>query len=353
MSCNNHLTAKVLIKSAVLEYLNKPLSIIESIEIPLLKKGQILIKMSYAAVCHSQLMEIRGKRGEDKYLPHMLGHEGVGEVIALGDGITKVKLGDKVILGWIKGEGLDAGGTVYQCGDKKINAGAITTFSNYSVVSENRVVILPDGFDEKLAVLLGCALPTGSGMVLNELKPKEGASVVVLGLGGIGLSSLIALSEFKLKHIIALDVEPNKLELAKKLGATQTYLTDKKGIVKFKEKFPDGVDYVLESAGLCQTIELGFSLLNKQGLCLFASHPEFGEKISIDPHELITGKTIKGSWGGSSFPDKDIPKIAKIIANSKLPVDLLLSNTYRLADINQAISDLEQRKIVRALISFI
>jgi S-(hydroxymethyl)glutathione dehydrogenase/alcohol dehydrogenase len=340
------------ITAAVLVNINTPIQI-KQLNVPELKEGQVLIKLAYSGLCHSQLMEVRGKRGQDKYLPHLLGHEGVGRVIAIGEGVSKVHKGDRVVLGWIKGDGLESNGQTYQSVDgETINAGAVTTFSDYAVVSENRVVLCPKEISSKVAVLFGCALPTGAGMVLNELKPEAESSVIVLGLGGIGLSALIALNEFKLANIIAVDIEPEKLVLAKKLGATHTFLSNADGIEHYKQEFPEGVDYALESAGLCKTIELAFSLIKKQGLCLFASHPAFGEKISLDPHELICGKTIKGSWGGNSFPDIDIPKLAKIITKNNLPVDLLLSDTYSLMDINQALTDLEQRKIVRALISF-
>ena len=302
------------INAAVLVETNKPL-VIKKLHCPQPQFGQVLIKLAYSGLCHSQLMEVRGKRGQDKYLPHLLGHEGVGTVIEVGEGVSKVNKDDRVVLGWIKGEGLESKGQTYQSIDGEIiNAGAVTTFSDYAVVSENRVVLCPKEISSKVSVLFGCALPTGAGMVLNELKPKVGSSVLILGLGGIGLSALIALNEFKLADIIAFDIEPKKLILAKKLGATHTFLTNKQDINKFKQTFPSGVDYALESAGLCQTIELAFSLIKKQGLCLFASHPEFGEKISLDPHELICGKKIKGSWGGNSSPDTDIPKLAKIIA---------------------------------------
>ena len=143
------------ISAAILEQINQPLAIYHDIETPQLKAGQVLVKIHYAGLCHSQLMESRGGRGEDKYLPHMLGHEGVGEVVELGAAVNKVAVGEQVVLGWIKGEGLDAGGSVYQQGQRSINAGAVTTFSNYAVVSENRLVTLPKNFNQKTAVLLG------------------------------------------------------------------------------------------------------------------------------------------------------------------------------------------------------
>lgn len=341
---------KLVARAAVLEKLNSPLAVL-NVEFPPLVSGQVVVKIHYAAVCHSQLMEARGHRGEDKFLPHMLGHEGVGEVVKIGEGVTKVALGDTVIVGWIQGEGINAGGTQYTSNNQVINAGPVTTFSTYAVISENRLIVKPKTLDDKSAVLLGCALPTGAGIVLNQLKPEQGASVVILGLGGIGLSALLVLKHFSPAHIIALDIEESKLALAKELGATHIFNTDTEGLSAFHKEFPNGVDYAIESAGTTKTIQIAFSLLKRDGKCIFASHPPSGDKISIDPYELICGKQLIGSWGGASQPDIDIPIIADIIEKHQLPIEKLLSDEYSLDQINDALADLEHRKITRALIN--
>ena len=341
------------ISGAVLEKTGQPLVIHHDIEIPKLKSGQLLVKLSHAGVCHSQLMEVRGKRGEDKFLPHLLGHEGVGRVVEIGADVVKVSQGDNVVLGWIKGLGLDAGGCQYQQGNRFINSGAVTAFSTYAVVSENRVVKLPQGISPKTAVLLGCALPTGAGIVLNQLKPKHNSTVGVYGLGGIGLSALLAMNHFKPQNIIAFDIEENKLKLAKELGATHCYSVDEEGITQFNKDFPLGLDSIVEAAGKTSTIEAAFSLIKRGGgRCIFASHPPVGELIKLDPFELICGKSIEGSWGGATQPDQDLPIIVDIINKYQLPVEKLLSNEYSLEQINQALDDIEQRKVTRAVITF-
>ena len=151
------------IKAAVLFEIGKPLQIREITSNPL-KKGQVLIKILYSGICRSQLMEVQGLRGDDKWLPHLLGHEGSGIVEAIGEGVTKVKPGDEVILTWIKSSGLEADYAIYNYKDSVINSGAVTTFSNYSIVSENRVVKKPVNIPFDLAILFGCALPTGAGI---------------------------------------------------------------------------------------------------------------------------------------------------------------------------------------------
>jgi S-(hydroxymethyl)glutathione dehydrogenase/alcohol dehydrogenase len=340
-----------MMRAAVLTETNCLLEIVNDIEVPLCEPGQVLVKILFSGLCHSQLMEVRGHRGKDKYLPHMLGHEGVGLVQDIGQGVSKVKVGDKVVLGWIKSLGKDVSSTVYNSPKGKINAGAVTTLSDYSIVAENRLVKLPPGINEKAAVLLGCALPTGAGIVLNQLKPKHNSTVGVYGLGGIGLSALLAMNHFNPQAIVAFDIEDNKLALAKELGATHCYSADEKGIAQFKEDFPLGLDGIVEAAGKTSTIETAFSLVKRGGgRCIFASHPPSGEQIKLDPFELICGKSIEGSWGGGSQPDQDLPIIVDIINKYRLPVEKLLSNEYSLEQINQAFDDLEQRKITRALI---
>lgn len=342
------------LKAAVLVETGKDIKIIEGIQIPALSQGQVLVKIRYAGVCHSQLMEARGARGHDAYLPHMFGHEGVGQVVKTGEGVTKFKAGDDVILGWIKADGIDAGGCKYEGPDGTIiNSGAVTAFSDYAVISENRLVLKPPHTPDDLSVLYGCALPTGAGLVINELKPHENASIAVIGLGGIGLSALMAAKAFAPHILVAVDIEDSKLALARELGATHVFKADDKDLIKKIQALTDnkGVDYAVEAGGLVKTIEMGFDLIRRGGgELIFASHPKAGDKIALDPFELICGKAIRGTWGGGSKPDRDIPLLDKMYSEGKLRLEPLLSHRYALEEINQALSDLESRKIVRALL---
>jgi len=343
-------------KAAVLLNDSEKLKIISNIELPSLERGQVLVQLAYSGVCHSQLMETRGFRGEDKYIPHLLGHEGSGKVVAIGPEVTKVKAGDLVILGWIKGKGMETGGVQYSCNSYPniINAGAVTTFNEYAIVSENRVTILPKGIPLDIAVLFGCALPTGIGIVMNELKPVNNSTIAIFGLGGIGMSALIATKLFKLKKIIVIDISEKKLKLAKSFGATHiinSLKNDPVETIKLITKNFDGVDYAIEASGKSEVIEKAFgSIKKKGGICIFASHPKFGEKISIDPFELISGKQIRGSWGGGANPDIDIPIIAELYLKGELPLEKLLGKRYKLDEINSAIDDLENNTFGRPII---
>jgi S-(hydroxymethyl)glutathione dehydrogenase/alcohol dehydrogenase len=338
-------------KAAVLEKLGSPLTIRKEIQAPELVRGQVLVELAYSGVCHSQLMEARGKRGVDRYLPHLLGHEGTGRVLKIGKDVTKVSPGDWVILGWIKGSGIDAAGAEYHHHGEVINAGAVTTFNDRAVISENRITKLPPGIPLDVGVLLGCAIPTGAGIVTNNLKPRPGSTVAIFGLGGIGLSALMALQLFECKKIIAVDLSDSKLDLAREFGADEVInASDSELMNKIKEYSFGGVDYSIEAAGQTSTIELAFSSLKKNGTCIFASHPPFGEKISIDPFELISGKKIFGTWGGGCDPDRDIPRFAELYRMGKLPLHKLLSKRYTLDQINDALEDLELSRVNRPLV---
>lgn len=346
-------TTALRFSAAVLKMPNSPLRIRHDIEPPVLRHGQVLVKLAYSGVCHSQLMEVRGKRGDDKYLPHLLGHEGSGIVVETGPSVTKVCPGDRVILGWIKGSGIEAGGVQYKCEDGVINSGSVTTFNDYAVVSENRCVKIPEGVPMDVAVLFGCAVLTGAGIVTNTVRPAKGSSVAIFGLGGIGLSALMALKLFDCASIIAVDISENKLQLAREFGATHTINASEHDPVEAIRELTNGrgADYTIEAAGRSETIEQAFDAVRRGGgLCVFASHPEHGGRISLDPYELICGKQIMGSWGGASNPDRDIPLFAKLYLEGKLPLDKLLTQRYRLDEINQALDDLEQNRVGRPLI---
>lgn len=342
-------------KAAILSKLNQPLEVIFKVKLTSPGPGQVLIKLAYSGVCHSQLMEVRGRRGHDAYLPHMLGHEGSGKVIEVGDGVTKVSPGDLVVLGWIKSSGLDGGGVEYECEclPHLINAGGVTTFNEYALVSENRIVPLPSGIPLDIAVLFGCAVPTGAGIITNDLQPAPGSTLAVFGLGGIGLSALMATMLYQCEKVIAVDVSQEKLALAKSFGATHVINACVSDPVDEIRMITNGigVDYAVEASGQAFVIEQAFASVRRGGgVCVFASHPAQGSSISIDPYELICGKQIRGSWGGSSNPDRDVPKFAQLYLEGKLPLAKLITKRYPLDDINEALDDLENQRVGRPLI---
>src|ERR1039458_450905 len=177
--------------------------------------GQVLVKMICAGICGAQLQEISGQKGDLSFLPHLLGHEGCGIVTAIGNGVTHVKPNDKVVLHWRTGAGCAAALPTYS---KGVKAGPVTTFSEYVIVSENRVTAVPEEFPEDLCALLGCALSTALATIENVAKVKWGESVMVIGCGGVGLSLIYAATLAHAHPIVGVD-QYDKSEWVNALGA--------------------------------------------------------------------------------------------------------------------------------------
>jgi S-(hydroxymethyl)glutathione dehydrogenase/alcohol dehydrogenase len=343
-----------MMKATILHELNKPLKI-EDIAIPDILEGQVLVKISASGLCHSQLNEIRGRKGPDKYLPHTLGHEGAGIVEAVGPKVAKVKKGDHVVLSWIKGKGINAAPPLYFAGKKKINSGQLSTFNEFTVTAENRLTPIKKEMPLDLAALLGCAVSTGMGAIINDAHVKEGDSVAVFGVGGIGLSAVHAASILKASKVIAVDVNESKLKMANELGATVAINAKKDDVVKkiLAQTDGKGVDYAIESAGLVVTMEQAFeSIRNNGGKAIIVGNIPPGNKISIDPFSLICGSQIVGSWGGGTDPDRDIPKYVDLYLSGKLKLDKMLTHRFKLEELNKAFDLLERGDIGRAIVQF-
>ena len=339
-------------KAVVLVKTNQPLRLLE-LEIPKLKPGQVMVNIAYSGVCRSQLNEVKGINGKDEYLPHTLGHEGSGVVLEVGQGVKKVKPGDHVVLTWIKGVGCDVTSTIYQNAEGSVNSGAISTFMQKTVISENRLVVIPKEMPLKEAALLGCAVPTGAGIVLNSAKVKPGDTVAVFGAGGIGSCSIIAASAMDAEKIIALDFVDHKLELAQQIGATHVVNVAKNDPLTEIMNITDGkgVDYAIESAGRKVAMETAFqSVRYGGGTCILAGNLPYEDKISLDPMELIRGKKIVGTWGGETKPDEDIPKYVDWYLSGRIKLSELITDVYQLIDINLVFDDLGNGKVLRALI---
>lgn len=329
-------------RAAVLEELGQPLRILE-IDYPQLCDGQVLVQLLYSGVCRSQLMEVQGERGNDNYLPHLLGHEGSGVVIAIGPGVTKVQPGQSVIIGWIRSTGISAPNPVFWSQGRRINAGPATTFSEMTVVSENRVYLKPEGVSDKAAVLFGCALLTGTGMVLNEMPPSKSDKIVVLGLGGVGMSALLGTLVVRPETIIAVDSSATRRNLALALGADFALDPRHPNFVQVVREITDGgADYCYESAGRTDTIELALDCVKFEGgEVLFASHPPAWDRIRLDPFDLIRGKKLRGSWGGGSQPDSDIPRVVSAVNALGIDLNCLLGSVFPLDRVNMALKYLE------------
>ena len=236
-----------------------------------------------------------------------------------------------------------------------LQANFTQVFTTHMIRDEEHGVLMikkPKKLSFELAVLFGCAIPTGMGLVVNEAKPAQIDSCAVIGTGGIGIFSILALKALKIKKIIAIDKSAKKLNLVKKLGVKHCLNIKNRN---FKGKFSKltnkiGVDFCFEASGSTSGIELGFSLIKKKGGKLFfSSHPPSGKKIKIDPHELISGKKIFGSWGGSSFPDTDIKKYYNILKQKKTNLRKFI-RVYNFKQINLAMNEARKSTVVRILL---
>jgi S-(hydroxymethyl)glutathione dehydrogenase/alcohol dehydrogenase len=325
-----------------------------TLAVPALQPGQILVEVAYSGVCHTQLLEARGKRGTDRFLPHTLGHEGAGVVLATGAGVHKVKPADRVVLSWIKGTGADVPSTCYDSAAGRVHSGAISTFMRQTITCENRVSRIPDAMPLRQAALLGCAIPTGAGIIRHSADVRPGSSVAIFGVGGIGLSAVMAARLQGAEQIIAIDIVTQKLDWARKLGATHVidsrYEEPLEAIWALTQQ--RGVDYAVEAVGKSQTMETAFRAVRDHGgLCVLAGNVAHGERVALDPFDLIRGKKIVGTWGGESQLDRDVPIYVDLFLAGKLPLDDLITHEYRLADINSALRALEQGLVGRALIN--
>jgi len=334
-----------VMKAAILVELNKPL-VVDNVRLPEeLNVGQVLVRVYFSGICGSQIGEISGVKGDDKYLPHLLGHEGSGVVIEVGLGVTNVGIGDKVVLHWQKGRGIESSTPSYRWGEKKINAGWITTFNEFAVVSENRLTKIPQDSDLRVAALFGCAVTTGFGVVENNAKVRIGESVVVYGAGGVGLNIIQAASLVSAYPIIAVDLYKNKLELAKQMGAT--HLIDGSA----PETIPDqiskiskqaGIDIFIDNTGSPSVIEMGYRITKGNGRVILVGVPKKGDDIKIYTLPMHFGKIITGSHGGESMPSDDIPRYHNFIRSDKFRLEKIISKVYPLNDINQAIDDMRR-----------
>jgi S-(hydroxymethyl)glutathione dehydrogenase/alcohol dehydrogenase len=317
-----------------------------------LKPGQVLVEIAFTGVCHTQLLEVRGYRGEDRFLPHCLGHEGSGTVREVGPGVAKVAAGDRVILSWMKGSGGDVPGTTYQWNGRTVNSGAIATFARYAVISENRLTPMPDAVDMRNAATLGCAIATGLGSVFNAANAKPGQSLVVFGAGGIGLCAVAGAAIRGCGPVVAVDVVADKLDRAKRMGASHVIDAGSGDPVQALAALsPSGVDIAIEASGRpAVMVQALRSVRSRGGTAVVVGNAHFGEMLSIDPGQLNQGKRLMGTWGGDNDPDRDFPQYCELLTSGRLDLAPLLSREYPLSAINEALDDLEAGRVARSLV---
>ena len=338
-------------EAALLVQTGQPL-ILAELELPALKPGQVLVEIAYSGACGTQVMEWLGQKGEDRWLPHCLGHEGSGIVLECSSAVTRVKPGDKVVLSWIRGGGVEAGGATYKWEGRTVNAGGVTTFQRHAVVSENRLTKLPDGLSLDSAVLLGCATPTGMGVVFNVARIQPGESVAIFGTGGIGLNACMGASFAGAMPIIAVDQNAERRHLAKVFGATHVIdPASQDTLAEIRKIVPGGVDAAIEATGNPTVMAQALTATRQQGgRAVVIGNAKHGSTLSLDPSVFNQGKSLHGTWGGDSVPDRDYDRYGRLLASGRFDPHALLSAPYSLARANDALSDLAAGRVGRPLI---
>lgn len=326
-------------KAAILTESKKDL-VVEDINLPeKLDFGQVKVRVIYSGICGAQLNEIDATKGPDKFLPHLLGHEASGQVQEIGPGVTTVKNGDHVVLHWRPGDGIQSATPKYSWNKKVVNAGWVTTFNQEAVISENRLTPIPKSFDLRLAPLFGCAVTTAFGVINNDAKLKIGQSIVVFGLGGVGLNIVQAASMVSANPIIGVDIKENKIEMAKQFGLTHGLKADKDNFKReiFKLVGEGGADVVIDTTGNSRVIEEAYGITNSSGKTILVGVPKKGDNISIYSLPLHFNQILTGSEGGGAAPNIDIPRYMRLMKSGKMTLDGLITHEFKLDQINEAL----------------
>jgi len=330
-------------KAVILQNINQPL-IIDNVDLTELNIGQVLVRVTTSGLCGAQLQEIAGLKGNSKFVPHLMGHEGCGYVEDVGPGVTRVKKGDKVIMHWRKGEGIEALFPKYILNGRVITSGKITTLSEYSIVSENRLTPVPREAPDELCALLGCGLSTALGVVNNDALVKFGESVLVIGCGGVGLNIILGCKLASAGNVYGLDRTVEKEKLVNDFNGI--YISN---IDQIKEK----IDCIIDTTGLLEIVSDCLPLLSTRGRLILVSQPKEFTNLTIkNPSNLFStnGQVIKTTQGGGVNPSEDFLRYLNLFKKEKLPIEKLITHTFKLDEINTAVDILRSGKAGRILI---
>ncbi|MBN9129190.1 MAG: alcohol dehydrogenase catalytic domain-containing protein [Paenarthrobacter ureafaciens] len=331
---------------------------------------EILVQLEAAGICHSDLSVVDGNRVRPT--PMLLGHEAAGRVVGMGTGVTDLQTGQRVVMSFLprcedcdncaedgrlpcttgsktNGEGVLLHGSAHLSreGERVFHHLGVSGFATHAVVDRASVVPVDDDVPADIAAVLGCAVLTGGGAVLNAARPKPEDSIMIVGLGGVGMAALITAVSQNVSRIVAVDTLEEKLEHARRLGANETYTPQQVLEQGIKAK------YVIECAGNPKAFETAFAATAVGGTTITAGLPSPDARAQIPPMTITAeARTIVGSYLGSAVPSRDIPQYAQLWREGRLPVEELITTRIRLADINLAMDQLAEGKAVRQVIIF-
>ncbi|MFP4537154.1 MAG: zinc-dependent alcohol dehydrogenase family protein [Dichotomicrobium sp.] len=370
------------IRAAVLHEREKPRPyaesrplVIENVDLAPPGEGEVLVRIRAAGLCHSDLSTMNGDR--PRPVPMVLGHEAAAEVIEPGPGVDDLKAGDHVVLIFVPSCGrcvpcaegrpalcepaaaANAAGTLLS-GTRRLSLNGeplhhhigVSCFAEHAVVARQSAIKVDDDLDFAEAALFGCAVLTGAGAVINTAKVPPGASVAIVGLGGVGLMALIAAKLSGCTDIIAIDLAESKLKTAAQLGATQTFNADDPDCAqKVRAATGGGVDFGFEMAGVVPALEMAYQVTRRGGTTVTASLPNPEARLPLPAAQLVAEeRTFRGSYIGSCAPIRDVPRFIRLFREGLLPVDRLLSERVSLDEINVAFDRLAEGQTIRQIL---
>jgi S-(hydroxymethyl)glutathione dehydrogenase / alcohol dehydrogenase len=347
------------------------LEVRDDIELRPIGPGDVRVRITHSGVCHSDLSAMSGTIPQAP--PAVLGHEGAGIVDAVGDGVTTVQPGDHVIIAWSPPCGkckycvdfkqpnlcfnimmVMGGNPQFRQGDAVIGAMAgAGTFAEYTMVPEQAVVKIDDDIPLEVAALIGCGVMTGAGAAINTAKVTPGSSVIVYGAGGVGISAIQGARIAGAAEILAVDVNPQKLDEAKAFGATHACLPDEVNDQKIAITGGDGFDFALECIGKPVTMRAAFDATRRGGTTCIVGVGRMDEMVSFSAFELFFAeKTLVGSYYGGTDVRSDFHRLLRLYRTGRLDLDRMISRRIKIDEINDAMRRMERGEVVRQVIEF-
>jgi alcohol dehydrogenase len=350
--------------------------VIEEVELDGPKENEVLVEIRAAGLCHSDLSTIEGLRARP--LPTVGGHESAGIVRELGRNVDDLKPGTPCVIAFVSSCGeclsckvgrpnlcdthgaakavgeLPMGGRRLRINGEEVHHySCVSCFAEYAVVPRSAVIPIDEDISIEDAALFGCGVITGAGAVINTAKVPPGATVAVVGLGGVGLNAMLAANVSGAARVIAVDISDEKLALARQLGATDTFNAgDTDCVAQIVEATRGGVEYGFEMAGSVKALETAYAITRKGGVTTTAGLPSSESGLTIDVAALVQGeKTLKGSYMGSCVAARDIPRLLTLYKQGRLPVDRLRSATLRMDQINEGFDRLADGSVVRQILA--
>jgi S-(hydroxymethyl)glutathione dehydrogenase / alcohol dehydrogenase len=362
-------------KAAILRDATHPVEVVD-VELLPPRPGEVEVAIAGAGVCHSDLHVVRAEW--DRQLPVVLGHEGSGVVTQLGDGVDTLEVGDHVVLSWVphcgtcrfclagryaqcikSSEIVGAKGTLFD-GTTRLRLDGqvchhylgVSSFAEKAVVPATGAVRIRKDAPLDLVSLVGCAVATGVGAVRNTASVPVGATVAVIGCGGVGLSCIQGARLAGASRIIAVDLNPNKLPLAKRLGATDVVdASQTDPLATLKDLVPDGLDFAFDAIGVIKTTEQAIEAIGRGGAAVIVGLPPNGERASFDPLILAEAdQRILGSNYGSSVPHRDIPMLVDLVMSGELDLESMVSAHRPLDEAREALDDLGRGTALRQIL---